>query len=73
MNKIYFGKYIELESPSIIHLLNPLIKLIIIAIAAALIFYFGRNICSYEFMTFLWHIIIFLSGRIDKQAISAIK
>ncbi len=73
MNKIYFGKYIELESPSIIHLLNPLIKLIIISIAATLIFYFGRNIYSYAFMTFLWLILIFLSGRIFKQAFSAIK
>ncbi len=73
MNKIYFGKYIELESPSIIHLLNPLIKLIIISIAATLIFYFGRNIYSYVFMTFLWLILIFLSGRIFKQAFSAIK
>ena len=73
MNKIYFGKYIELESPSLIHLLNPLIKLIIISIAAALIFYFGRNIYSYAFMTFLWLILIFLSGRIFKQAFSAIK
>lgn len=73
MNKIYFGKYIELESPSLIHLLNPLIKLIIISIAAALIFYFGRNIYSYTFMTFMWLILIFLSGRIFKQAFSAIK
>ena len=73
MNKIYFGKYIELESPSLIHLLNPLIKLIIISIAAALIFYFGRNIYSYAVMTFIWLILIFLSGRIFKQAFSAIK
>ena len=73
MNKIYFGKYIELEKPSLIHLLNPLIKLIIISIAAAFIFYFGRNIYSYAFMTFLWLILIFLSGSIFKQAISAVK
>lgn len=73
MNKIYFGKYIELEKLSLIHLLNPLIKLIIISIAAALIFYFGRNVYSYAFMSFIWLILIFLSGRIFKQAFSAIK
>ena len=73
MNKIYFGKYIELEKPSLIHLLNPLNKLIIISISAALIFYFGRNIYSYAFMSFMWFILIFLSGRIFRQAFSAIK
>lgn len=73
MNKIYFGKYIELEKPSLIHLLNPLNKLIIISISAALIFYFGRNIYSYAFMSFMLFILIFLSGRIFRQAFSAIK
>lgn len=73
MNKIYLGKYIELANPSIIHLLNPLIKLIIISISAGFIFYFGRNIYSYALMTFIWVILIFLSGRIYRQALSAVK
>ena len=42
-------------------------------ISAALIFYFGRNIYSYAFMSFMWFILIFLSGRIFRQAFSAIK
>ncbi len=73
MNKIYFGKYIEPANPSIIHLLNPLIKLIIISISATLIFYFGRNIYSYAIMTFIWLILIFLSGNLFLQGLSAIK
>lgn len=73
MKKIYFGKYIELENPSFIHLINPLIKLIIISISTALIFYFGRNIYSYAVMTFIWLILISLSGMIFKQAFYAIK
>ncbi len=73
MNKIYFGKYIELANPSFIHRLNPLIKLIIISISAGAIFYFGRNIYSYSIMTFLWLILIFLSGKIFKQAFLAVK
>lgn len=73
MNKVYFGKYIELANPSFIHLLNPLIKLIIVSISAAAVFYFGRSIYSYFVMTFLWLILIFLSGRLFIQGFSAIK
>lgn len=73
MNKIYFGKYIELPIPSLVHLLNPLIKLIVVSISASLIFYFGRNIISYTIMTFIWLIFIFLSGKIFIQGLKAIK
>lgn len=73
MNKVYFSKYIELANPSLIHLLNPLIKLVIISISAGVIFYFGRNLYSYAVMTFLWFILVFLSGKLFMQGFSAIK
>lgn len=64
MNRFYFGKYIQQENPSIIHNLNPFIKLIITALAAAAIFYFGKNILSFVVLTSVLFVLIILSGSI---------
>ena len=73
MNRFYFGRYIQQENPSIIHTINPLIKLLITAIAAAAIFYFGKNILSFAVLTSILFILIVLSGSIFLPVFYSVK
>ena len=73
MNRFYFGRYIQQENPSIIHTINPLIKLIITALAAAAIFYFGKNLLSFAVLTSILFILIVLSGSIFLPVFYSVK
>lgn len=73
MNRFYFGRYIQQENPSLVHTINPLIKLIITALAAGAVFYFGKNIISFILLTILLIILIILSGRIFKPLFYSVK
>ncbi len=73
MKKIYFGRYIQQENPSLVHSINPLIKLILVTLVAVCIFSFGRDLSSFIILTFIWVLLIFLSGRIFYEALSSLK
>lgn len=73
MNRFYFGRYIQQETPSLIHTINPLIKLIATALAAGAVFYFGKNIISFTLLTLLLIILVILSGRLFIPLLYSIK
>ena len=73
MNRFYFGRYIQQETPSLIHTINPLIKLIATALAAGAVFYFGKNIISFALLTLLLIILVILSGRLFIPLLYSIK
>lgn len=73
MNRFYFGRYIQQENPSLVHTINPLIKLIITALAAGAVFYFGKDVISFICLTVLLIILTILSGSIFKPLFYSIK
>lgn len=73
MNRFYFGRYIQQENPSFIHLINPLVKLIVTAFISGALFYFGKNILSFSLFTLLLVILTFFSGKIFIPLFYAVK
>lgn len=59
MNKIYFGRYIPRDS--IIHKINPLIKIIAAAVTTSTLIVFGINIEVFIFITLIFAMLIFAS------------